>query len=115
MDIAEFFDQYGFPLALVLALAIGRFVPGFIYGERKKEVEEANAEIRRLNEYTISEVVPALSRQADVLEQAMRLMTEMRDEQRHRERVEREEYQSWQRSHSPGHPPFGLPSGNGEG
>ena len=99
MDFAEFLDQYGLPIAMLIALAVGRFVPGFVYSERKKEVEDGNAEIKRLNDKIIEQVAPALARQADVVEMAFKLMTEMREERTLAAQVKAE---LDRRDHSPG-------------
>lgn len=97
MEWADFLDNYGLPIAMLVALAVGRFVPGFVYTERKKEVEEAHTEIKRLNDFVISEVSPALTRQAEVVEQAMNLLAEVQTEKLMEEREERVRVQERQR------------------
>lgn len=111
MDFAEFLDQYGLPIAMLIALAVGRFVPGFVYAERKKEVEAANTEIARLNSYVIEEVVPALSRQAGVVAKAIEILGEIQDEKKVQDRVE--ELQRLQERAQQFPPPSGQGPGTG--
>lgn len=82
MEWVELLDRYGLPIAMLLTVAIGRFVPGFIYAERKKELEEAISEIKRLNDFVITEVTPALARQADAVETAIRILSAIEDERK---------------------------------
>jgi hypothetical protein len=89
MELGKIFEQFGLPIGMLIAIVAGRFVPGFIYFERKKEVADRDEEIKRLNTYVISELSPALTRQAEVVERAMKMLSEMHTERKLQEQLER--------------------------
>lgn len=80
MEWLDLLERFGLPLVLLAMIVIGRFVPGFIYLERKKELEDANAEIKRLNEIAFTKLAPALTSTADAMESATALLRQIQME-----------------------------------
>ena len=70
-DFGELLNRWGFPLALVIALMVGRFVPGFLHDRLWKEKQASDAEIRRLSDLAIDKVLPAVTAATEVNRQVI--------------------------------------------